>query len=296
MKAWRASCPAKVNLGLHVVGLRSDGYHEIVTVFQAIDICDVLEGELSDALTLEVSDPALPAEESNLVVRAARLLQGRVRGTVIPGARLRLEKAIPVGGGLGGGSSDAAGALLLLNMLWGLNLDPSTLKDLAAELGSDVPFFLSGGTALGTGRGSTIEPLPPLADRWVLLGSPPFGFQTPDVYRALEAPLTVDGADVTVPRLFVKFAKGNDFSLAKNDLEPVAFGLRGELVTFRDALTREGAEVALLSGSGSTVFGLFRTGTDVSSTAEILRGEFPGWSIRVSKTLASGVRIVPAVG
>ncbi len=296
MKAWRATCPAKVNLGLHVVGRRPDGYHEIVTVFQAIDICDVLEGKVSESLTLEVSDPALPAGESNLVVRAARLLQGRVQGTVIPGARLKLEKAIPVGGGLGGGSSDAAGALLLLNTLWGLNLDPSTLRDLAAELGSDVPFFLSGGTALGTGRGSTLEPLPPLADRWVLLGNPPFGFQTPDVYRALEAPLTVDGADVTVPRLFVKFVKGNDFSLAKNDLERVAFGLRGELVTFRDALTREGAEVALLSGSGSTVFGLFRTGTDVSSTAEILRGEFPTWTIRVSKTLASGVQIVPAVG
>ena len=296
MRTWRATCPAKVNLGLHVVGRRSDGYHEIMTVFQAIDLCDVLEGEVSESLTLEVSDPSLPAGESNLVVRAARLLQARYEGPVTLGARLRLDKAIPVGAGLGGGSSDAAGALLLLDTLWVLNLERSTLGALAEELGSDVPFFLSGGTALGTGRGATIEPLSPLADRLVLLGSPPFGFSTPEIYRALEAPLTVDEADVTVPRLFVKFAKGNDFSLARNDLEPVAFRWREELATFRDALSGAGAEVALLSGSGSTVFGLFRTGTDVISTAKILRGEFPGWSIRVSKTIASGVRIVPAAG
>jgi 4-diphosphocytidyl-2C-methyl-D-erythritol kinase len=111
----------------------------------------------------------------------------------------------------------------------------------------------------------------------------------------LDAPLTARGVDVTVPRLFLKFVKGNDFALATNDLEPVAFRLRGELAIFRDAVSRSGAEVALVSGSGSTVFGLFRTGTDVSSKAEILRAEFPGWTLRVCKTVSSGVRIVPAV-
>jgi 4-diphosphocytidyl-2-C-methyl-D-erythritol kinase len=184
---------------------------------------------------------------------------------------------------------------VLLNELWGLHLDSTAFARLAAELGSDVPFFLSGGTALGTGRGARIQRLPPIPERAVLLGSPPFGLSTPEVYRALRAPLTVDEADVTVPRLFVKLAKGNDFALARNDLEAVAFRLRGELAIFRDAVSRSGAEVALVSGSGSTVFGLFRTGTDVSSTAESLRGEFPGWTLRVCKTFASGVRIVPAV-
>ena len=295
MTSWRAVCPAKVNLGLHVAGRRDDGYHEIVTIFQAIDLCDVLEGQTSDALTLEVSDPSIPADETNLVVKAARCLQGHVGPARARGARLRLDKAIPAGAGLGGGSSDAAGALVLLNELWGLHLDSSALLALAAELGSDVPFFLSGGTALGTGRGGTLEPLPPIAERTVLLGSPPFGLSTPEVYRALDAPLTARGVDVTVPRLFLKFAKGNDFSLARNDLEAGAFRLRGELAIFRDAVSRSGAEVALVSGSGSTVFGLFRTGTDVSSKAEILRGEFPGWTLRVCKTVSSGVRIVPAV-
>ncbi len=296
MSRMRALCPAKVNLGLHVVGRRGDGYHEIVTIFQAIDLCDVLEGETAEALTLEVFPPSVPAGESNLVVKAARLLQARCEPARSLGARLSLAKAIPVGAGLGGGSSDAAGALVLLNELWALSLDAATLGALAAELGSDVPFFLSGGTALGTGRGTTIEALPPVAERVVILGSPAFELSTPDVYRALGAPLTADRVDVTVPRLFVKFAKGNDFALAINDLEPAAFRLRGELATFRDALLRSGAEVALVSGSGSTVFGLFRTGTDVTEDAQNLREEFPGWTVRVCQTVASGVRIVPAVG
>jgi 4-diphosphocytidyl-2-C-methyl-D-erythritol kinase len=296
MSALRAICPAKVNLGLHVVGRRLDGYHEIVTIFQAIDLCDTLDGETADALTLTVPEASAPADETNLVVQAALLLQTRFAQARERGARLRLDKTIPTGGGLGGGSSDAAGALLLLNELWALHLDSSALEPLAAELGSDVPFFLYGGTALGTGRGSTIAPLPPIPDRAVLLGSPPFGLSTPEVYRALDAPLTADGADVTVPPLFVKFAEGNDFALARNDLEAVAFRLRGELAIFRDALLRSGAEVALVSGSGSTVFGLFRAGTDVTSIVGGLHGAFPGWTLRVCRTAASGVRIVPAVG
>jgi len=291
----RAICPAKVNLGLHVVGRRSDGYHEIVTIFQAIDLNDVLEGGIAETLTLTVSDPSIPWDESNLVLRAARLLFARVPRARGCGARLRLTKAIPTGGGLGGGSSDAAGALMLLNELWALQLGPQALLPLAAELGSDVPFFLSGGTALGTGRGATVEPLPPIQERTVVLGCPSFALSTPDVYRALALPLTGDSGDVTVTRLFVKFAEGNDFALAKNDLEAAAFGMRGELATFRDAMSRSGAEVALLSGSGSTVFGLFRAGADVTPIIEILRGEFPGWTLRASRTVASGVRIVPAV-
>jgi len=176
-----------------------------------------------------------------------------------------------------------------------LRLDTPALMALAAELGSDVPFFIVGGTALGTGRGTTIESLPAIPERALLLGSPSFGLSTSEVYGALAAPLTADGPDVTVPRLFVKFAEGNDFALAWNDLEAVAFGLRAELATFRDALRRSGAEVALLSGSGSTVFGMFCAGTDVTSIEQGLRGEFPGWTVQACRTTASGVRIVPAV-
>jgi 4-diphosphocytidyl-2-C-methyl-D-erythritol kinase len=295
MPALRAICPAKVNLGLRVLGRRSDGYHEIVTIFQAIDLCDVLEGELADDLSLEVAGDAVPAGESNLVLRAARLLGARVESARGRGARLTLHKAIPVGSGLGGGSSDAAGTLMLLNALWDARLSADELAPLAAELGSDVPFFLAGGTALGTGRGDTIEPLTPIPERAVVLGSPAFALSTPDVYRALALPLTGDSGDVTVPRLFVKFAEGNDFALAKNDLEAAAFGMSHELGTFRDALSRSGAELALLSGSGSTVFGTFRAETGIGSIVALLRDRFPDWTVRASRTVASGVRVVPAV-
>jgi len=295
MSALRAMCPAKVNLALHVAGRRPDGFHEIATIFQAIDVWDVLQGETAEALTLTVRDPALESGESNHVVRAARLLQDRVVKARGRGARLRLEKAIPVAAGLGGGSSDAAGALMLLNALWDLQLSPSDLAQLAARLGSDVPYFLVGGTALGTGRGERIDPLGAIPERAVLLGTPPFGLKTLEVYSQLFAPLTGGRADVTVPRLFVKFAEGNDFALATNDLEAAAFRMRAELSAFRDAMSESGAEVARLSGSGSTVFGLFRGGTDLRSIAERLLGRFPGWTMRASRTVASGVRVAPAV-
>jgi 4-diphosphocytidyl-2-C-methyl-D-erythritol kinase len=293
--ALHASCPAKVNLVLRVVGRRPDGYHEIVTVFQAVDLWDTLWAETADSLTFTVEGDAVESGESNLVVRAARLLQAECTQARGRGATLRLTKRIPVGAGLGGGSSDAAGTLLLLTRLWGLSLGPSELETLAARLGSDVPFFLHGGTALGRGRGERVDRLPPLPERPLLLGHPPFGLSTPEVYAALRAPLTVGTADVTVPSLFVKFAEGNDFALAGNDLEVAVFEMRAELATFRDSLSQMGAELALVSGSGSTVFGLFRAGTDVTSIASEMRGKFPGWTVQESRTVASGVRIAPAV-
>jgi 4-diphosphocytidyl-2-C-methyl-D-erythritol kinase len=291
MSSLIARCPAKINLGLRVLGRRQDGYHEIVTLFQAIDLWDDLEAVEAEQLTLTVDDPSVPADESNLVLRAARLLQARVPGAVGRGAALRLRKRIPAGGGLGGGSSDAAGALLLLDALWGLGLPAETLRRLAGELGSDVPYFLTGGTAIGTGRGERVASLPSIPERLVVLGFPPFSLSTPEVYRALSAPLTPPGAGVTVTRLFVNFAERNDFALATNDLEPPAFAMRGELVLFRDALSGLGAEVALLSGSGSTVFGLFGAGTDADGIASELVETFPGWTLRVSRSVASGVRL-----
>lgn len=296
MRSITARCPAKINLGLHVAGRRPDGFHEIVTLFQAVDLWDTLTVEPDAGLSLEVDDPTIPGDETNLVMRAARLLQSRVAAAAGRGARLRLSKSIPAGGGLGGGSSDAAGALVALDALWGLELGSSRRSALAAELGSDVPFFLGGGTALGTGRGERIEPLPPIAERPLVLGMPPFGLSTAEVYCALSAPLTPSGPGVNVPRLFVKLAEQNDFALATNDLEAPAFTMRAELAAFRDAVSRSGAEVALLSGSGSTVFGMFGAGADVQSVAARLRVAFPDWTLRVSRTVASGVLLRHARG
>jgi 4-diphosphocytidyl-2-C-methyl-D-erythritol kinase len=276
-----------------VAGRRPDGYHEIVTLFQTIDEWDTLDGKPAADLQLAVSDPEL-AGEGNLVMRAARLLQDAVPDAAGRGARLTLTKSIPVRAGLGGGSSDAAGALLLLNSLWALGLDAAELARLAAQLGSDVPFFLSGGTALGEGRGERIAPLPSIREKKLILGTPAFGLSTAEVYGALRAPLTARGPDVTVPRLFVKLAEGNDFALARNDLESVVFAQRSDLVAFRDALYESGAESALVSGSGSTVFGVFREGDDVGSIARALGSRFEGYAVKATRTVASGVRVTAA--
>ena len=285
-------CPAKVNLGLRVVGDRADGFHEIVTLFQAIDLWDELAIDPAPELSLHVLGAGVTAGEDNLVWRAARLLQERLPAAAGRGARLRLTKRIPVGGGLGGGSSDAAGTLAGLDALWGLGLAAGALRELGAELGSDVPFFSVGGTALGTGRGEVITSLPSIAERPLILGTPPFPLATAAVYRALPPTLTPAGAGVTVSRLFVKFAERNDFALATNDLDAPAFSIRQELVAFRDALLGVGAEAALVSGSGSTVFGVFGLGRDVASMASTLRRSFPDWTVRESRTVASGVRVI----
>ena len=154
----RLLAPAKVNLTFEVLGRRNDGYHEVRTILQAISLADELTFEESDGLTLTVEPEGAAPVEENLVLAAARLLQ---REPGVPaGAAVHLVKRIPTAGGLGGGSSDAATALLGLRQLWGLNLDADALRGLAAQLGSDVPFFVSGGTALGEGRGELLSPLP----------------------------------------------------------------------------------------------------------------------------------------
>ena len=154
----RLLAPAKVNLTFEVLGRRDDGYHEVRTVLQSLSLADELAFEESDSLTLTVDPEGAAPVEENLVLAAARLLQ-RESG-VSAGAEIRLIKRIPTAGGLGGGSSDAATALLGLRRLWGLDLDADALRELAGRLGSDVPFFVSGGTALGEGRGERLTPLP----------------------------------------------------------------------------------------------------------------------------------------
>ena len=292
MTVARVTCPAKINLGLRVLGKRADGFHELVTVFQTIDLADELEAQEADGLALVSDDPDLPADGTNLVLRAAELLRTTVPAAAERGASFRLRKRIPVGGGLGGGSADAAGALIALDALWGLGLGRAELSRRAAAIGSDVPFLIDGGTALGTGRGEKLARLTSCAGRPLVLGTPPFPLSTAEVYGALRAALTPADAGVSVSRLFVNFAERNDFALAVNDLEPAAFAMRAELSPFRDALRRSGAEVALLSGSGSTVFGMYGSGADTAAIVADLREAFPQWSVRAAATTAHGARLL----
>jgi 4-diphosphocytidyl-2-C-methyl-D-erythritol kinase len=275
---------AKINRSLVVLGRRSDGYHELDTIYQTIDLTDLLEFERAERVTLQVDEPGLSCGEDNLVMKAARALQGDF--SVASGARITLKKRIPIGGGLGGGSSNAAATLTGLSALWKLSPSSEKLQGIAARLGSDVAFFLVGGTARGRGHGERIEPLPDLPDaRAAILLVPPFSLATADVYQALEAPslppsLTGEGWDTNL--------RGSDPGSFpnRNDLEPAAESIRGELRSLRQALVRAGALSARLSGSGSSVFGLFRDLSTAKRAASGLGELPPGTSIRIVPTVS----------
>ena len=260
---------AKVNRSLRVLGKRSDGYHELDTIFQTVDLSDridFLEGEEGGGeVTLTVEGADLPADESNLILRAAAALRKQFGAS--RGADIHLSKKIPIGGGLGGGSSNAASALLGLSALWNLPLQERDLHILAAEIGSDVPFFLLGGRARGTGRGEILEPLPDGPEEWLVLVFPEFSLSTAMVYEALASPALTDSAAATNLR-------GSDSGGGpdRNDLEPAAESLRVELRRFRAALSDAGATSAHLSGSGSTVFGLFEDEESARRAIEWLAG------------------------
>jgi 4-diphosphocytidyl-2-C-methyl-D-erythritol kinase len=248
---------AKINLYLRVVGRRQDGYHEIETIFQLIRLADTLSFDLASAgeTIVECDDPALPADERNLVRRAAAALRDTTGASA--GARIRLAKRIPMGAGLGGGSSDAAATLAGLRRLWGLAVDDGTLHALAAGLGSDVPFFLHGGTVLATGRGEVLTPLPDAPPLSLVLVSPPFGVSTPWAYGAWRTGAAGPSAAACCDAL----ARGDLDALAgtlRNDLEPGVVAAHPEVETIRQRLLSAGAVAARMTGSGSTLFALAR--------------------------------------
>jgi len=285
-------CPAKVNLALTVLRRRDDGFHELDTVFQAIDLWDELEVRQGDELSLTCDDPALPTDGSNLVLQAAHLLAAAT-GTR-RGGTLHLRKSIPAQAGLGGGSSDAAGALVLLSRHWGISPSHEKLMELASELGSDVPFFLTGGTARGRGRGEQLTRLPPVPRTPLLLGFPPFGVSTAEAYAGLASRLTLPPNGVNLPLLFArKWSEEKDFSFMTNDLERVVFERWPVLERFRDALLRCGSRGALLSGSGSTVYGVFEGVSELEGAMSRLRQGFPGWTLLATRTIDEAVGFRP---
>jgi 4-diphosphocytidyl-2-C-methyl-D-erythritol kinase len=252
---------AKINLGLEVLGLRDDGYHELRTLFQTIDLHDQIELRAQDAgVTLDCDHPGLPRDESNLAVRAALELQRFAERA--EGVAITLRKRIPVAGGLGGGSSNAAAVLLGLDCLWGLGLGPPGLQALARRLGADVPFFLMGGTALGLARGDEVYPLRnQVRAHWVLV-DPERPISTAAVFRRVDACLTPRQNSHTIIRFVSSDLEGIDsFSLLSNDLEAAALEEAPDLLEtlgrIRGILVKEGASLAALSGSGSSFFGLF---------------------------------------
>jgi len=251
-------CPAKLNLFLEVVRRRPDGYHDIDTVMQAIDLYDDLRilPRSGRALTLECDDPSLPAGAENLVVRAATALRDHAGGGA--GAHLVLRKRIPVQAGLGGGSSDAAGALVGLNLLWNLGLGVDALHAVAATVGSDVPFFLHGGAARCTGRGEHVEPLVVPAGQHYVLLFPPLAVSTAEAYKRLRLPLTSAGASASM--LVKCLAEGHIERLGRclfNRLEEPAGEMHPELLDAKSRLEATGLLAGVgMTGSGSALFGV----------------------------------------
>jgi 4-diphosphocytidyl-2-C-methyl-D-erythritol kinase len=277
---------AKINLDLRILHKGADGFHELRTVFQTISLADTIEIEYrkSRRTQLTLDDPA--AIPNNLILRAAHsvLHTMRIHATV----RFRLVKKIPMGGGLGGGSSNAAAVLLALPVLAGRMLPFEKLRDLAAELGSDVPFFLLGGTALGTGRGTEIYPLTEIASQPILVINPGLHIATGPAYAALGRELTFPGSSRSINNFqaFVRAlaetrSAGAAGSFSANDFEAAVSSQYPRLKTIQGKLWKHGAAAVRMTGSGSAVFGIFRSREDRERARMELQGDrvFQGYRV-----------------
>jgi len=245
---------AKVNLGLEIVGKRSDGYHELRTIMQEVSLADRLEIEPASDLSITCNQPDL-ANETNLVMRAAEAL--RAVSPDRPGARIRLEKRIPVAAGLGGGSSDAAAALVALNRIWGINLGHDSLAAIARRLGADVSFFLQGGTALASGIGDELTPLP-APTLWLTIGvaRPGVPDKTRRLYAALEPRDWSSGEAVARIAAAIRVGDPLETTVLPSGFARVAWSLFPEIDVVASIFSRLGA-TASLCGAGPAVFGLF---------------------------------------
>jgi len=260
--------PAKLNLFLHINGRRADGYHDLQTMFQLLDWGDEIGIEVTDDPRIErIEGPADIDPATDLAVRAALALQ-RANGAR-QGARIRVRKRVPVGGGLGGGSSDAATVLLVLNRLWGTSLTPAELASLGLALGSDVPIFVHGSSAWAEGRGEKLTPLE-LPEAWYLVVHPGVAVATAEIFQAPE--LTRNSPIITIRAL----SPGQ----TRNDCEPV---VRSRYPAVAAALDWLGARAtARLSGTGSCVFASFASAADAERVAARVPDE---WSARVARGL-----------
>jgi 4-diphosphocytidyl-2-C-methyl-D-erythritol kinase len=269
--AVRVRAFAKINLSLRVLGVRSDGYHELRTTFQSLALHDTLTFTRTPGpLTIDCRDPDVPRDESNLIWRAAdRLWRERAKGargrsSSMSGVRVRLIKRIPTQAGLAGGSSDAAATLRALARLWRMRVSGAVLSSIARELGADVPYFLTGGTALGAERGDRIQPLDDRPPAWVVIARPAFGVSTADAFKWWDE-MAARGANVT------------------NDLEPPVVARHPQIGRLIAALRTQGAREAAMSGSGSAVFGLFDAERAARRAADAVRSA--SVSVFLTKTL-----------
>lgn len=271
--------PCKVNLLLNILGRRPDGFHDLETVMQPVNLCDELTFERAPSgIVLSCNEKSLPVDSGNLVFRAAQ--QFLTAAGVSGGVKIHLEKKIPLAAGLGGGSGNAATTLLALNEMFGKPLAPDRLSEIAAGLGSDIPFFLQHQPALAVGRGEKIQPLgnfPAIANRAILLIHPGFGISTPWAYQNLARfPTALNGQKGRAQNLISQL-QTNDLNSAAagfyNSLEAPAFEKFPILKLYKEFLSANGA-VALMSGSGSTTFAICRNVASAEDAREKFKTRF----------------------
>ncbi|NJN32676.1 MAG: 4-(cytidine 5'-diphospho)-2-C-methyl-D-erythritol kinase [Synechococcales cyanobacterium RM1_1_8] len=323
--------PAKINLYLEIIGNRPDGFHELVMVMQSVDLCDrlTLVRADTDRISLRCAHPLVPEDETNLAYRAAELMSQQFGDAFARygGVKIQIEKQIPVGAGLAGGSGNAAAVLVGLNLLWKLGLTRSELETLGAKLGSDVPFCISGGTALATGRGEQITPLGDLRNLYAVLAKyHSLSVSTPWAYKAYRQQFesTYASADDDLalrrervhsgPMITAISRQDTDqiFQLLTNDLEKVVLPAHPEVEALRSAMAQASQTQAartqrfqtqtpqnqgvMMSGSGPTVFALARSQADADAIAQSLRAALPSEDLGlwVAPFNTSGIRLVEA--
>lgn len=278
---------AKINLRLHILGKRSDGYHEIETVLQTVSLHDdlVFSRRNDDSIVLSCDAPDIPTDETNLIVKAATAL--REHSGTKSGVDIQLMKRIPAKGGLGGASSNAAVSLLGLNEVWNLSLSLDDLKSIGGGLGADVPFFFYGGTAVATGVGKDISTVHDTEKKHLLVVTPTVGVSTAMAYASLNAPsLTTLGSVSILSSSFAGLISSDSNKWAlKNDFEGVIFEIEPEIKRAKEALFEAGAQGGLLAGSGSSVFGIFPNHEARERASRNLKCE-QGWRVFSCDTIS----------
>jgi 4-diphosphocytidyl-2-C-methyl-D-erythritol kinase len=289
--ALRVRCPAKINLGLWILGRRPDGYHEIDTILQTVAHEDeLLLARSPSGLSIDVRGLPIPGPGPNIVERAWSLLETEGHLPRGAGIRVRLTKRIPAGGGLGGGSSDAAGFLAGVNRLFRLELSEDTQEGLCSRLGADVTFLLRGGTARATGRGDRVRHLCPISPTWIVLATPPVAISTTWAYEQVRNRLTPKGSGANL--LSAAIARDDLDGVVeamRNDFEDVVLPRYPEIDELKRLLRSNGAVGAQLSGSGSTVFGIARSREEANRAAKAVDRSIA--AIRVVRTLERGVTV-----
>jgi 4-diphosphocytidyl-2-C-methyl-D-erythritol kinase len=312
MHPYSLIAPAKINLYLEIIGDRPDGYHELAMILQSIALADRvdLRANGTDYMRVQCSDPQVPTDESNLAYRAAALMAQQFPEAYrkLGGVDIRLEKQIPMGAGLAGGSADAAAVLVGIDLMWNLGLTQSEIQDLAAQLGSDIPFCVAGGTAIATGRGEQLAPLPSLDHLYVVLAKyRSLDVSTPWAYKAYRQQFSGSyisnregqagrrqrmNSGAIVGAIAQRDGKRIG-QLLHNDLEKVVLPAYPQVAQLRQTLEHMNPLGVMMSGSGSTVFALVETQSQAEQVRQQLQASLPDpdLGIWITQFISSGVRL-----